>query len=180
MRAIDKVTTSIIGVASGITLLATIIMFVGLVGVIFKVYDANFFLSNVAIFKTLTIDRFIMLLVWLVWSALVSSFGIAFLREIRRGIQPNPFYALTVLLGILPYLTALLYVLFTNQCLWFGVMIIWVGILYFMANRIISIIRSYRSIYRFCQSFSSQSTTIRVLEVCTIVFALVSIALPFI
>jgi len=180
MKTKDKITTAFIGVVSGIAVLATLIMFVGLIGVIFRVYNADFFLSNVAIFKTLTIDRFIMLLVWLAWGALVSLFGIAYLRKSQNGQQFKPFYSIVVLFGVLPYLTTFLYVLFSNQCLWFSVMIVWVGILYFIVNRIIAIIGSYNSINGFYQSFISQSATIRVLEISTIIFAFASVALPFI
>ncbi len=179
-KVIDKTTTAIIGLVSGVALLATLIMFVGLIGVIFRVYNADFFLSNVAIFKTLTIDRFIMLLVWLMWCALVSLFGIASLRKNQSNQQFKPFYSIAVLFGVLPYLTTFLYVLFTNQCLWFSVMIVWVGILYFIVNRIIAIISSYDSVNVFYQSFISQSATIRVLEISTIILAFTSVVLPFI
>lgn len=180
MKAIDKVTTAFIGFISSVALLATLIMLVGMIGVIFRVYNADFFLSNVAIFKTLTIDRFIMLLVFLMWSALVSLFGIMSLRKNQNNHQFKPFYSVTVLLGVLPFLTTFLYVLFSNQCLWFSIMIVWVGILYFIVNRIIVIISSYNSIIGFYQSFLRQSGIIRVLEISTILLAFISVALPFI
>lgn len=124
MKAIDKFTTAFIGFVSSVALLASLILFVGMIGVLFRIYDQDFFLSNVAIFHTLSIDRFIMLFVFLMWSALVSLFGIMYLRKNQSKPQCKPFYSVTVLLGVLPYLTTFLYVLFTNQCIWFSVMIV--------------------------------------------------------
>lgn len=179
MKSEEKYTNVLIWVFSSIALLASAIMFVGLIGVISKVYISDCILSNVAIFHTLTIDRFILLLIWLSWCSLIAGFGFAFLTKRQKDHQFQPFYSLTVLIGVLPYLTTFLYVLYINQCLWFSVMIIWVGILYFIVHRIIVISKSFGSPTSFNQSFVSQPITIRVLEISSITLACLSVVLPF-